>query len=100
MWKSETADIQSIRNECAKQILTLYKRANAGHIGSALSCLEILVHITFQRMGEKDYLILSKGHAACALYVTLANSGRLPKEALSRLLELDQRISTVIPSSY
>jgi len=60
----------------------MYKQANAGHIGSSLSCLEILVDLNFYRMQKDDYIILSKGHAACALYVTLAKSGKLPIEML------------------
>lgn len=63
-------------------MLSLYKKANAGHIGSSLSCLEILVELCFQRMEKEDVLILSKGHAAGALYTTLALSGRIPEAEL------------------
>jgi len=71
-----------LRQQCAKKILELYKMANAGHIGSSLSCLEILVDLCFHRMGSDDVLILSKGHAAAALYTTLSLSGRLPEAQL------------------
>jgi transketolase len=48
-----------------------------------MSCLEILIDLNFRRMLKKeDTLVLSKGHAACALYVTLAKSGRLPVNIL------------------
>jgi len=57
----------------------MYKRANAGHIGTSLSCLEILVELCFGRMQRDDHLILSKGHAAAALYTVLSLSGRLPE---------------------
>lgn len=60
----------------------LYKMANAGHIGSSLSCLEILVELCFHRMAKDDMIILSKGHAAGALYTTLSLSGRLPEAEL------------------
>jgi transketolase len=75
--------LNDLRNACASEILKMYKTANAGHIGSSLSCLEILVDLTAQRMKEEDHVILSKGHAACALYVTLAKSGKLSPELLS-----------------
>lgn len=52
------------RRRCAAKILELYKMANAGHIGSSLSCLEILVDLCFGRMEKDDVLVLSKGHAA------------------------------------
>jgi hypothetical protein len=51
------------RQRCAAKILELYKMANAGHIGSSLSCLEILVDLCFGRMEKDDVLVLSKGHA-------------------------------------
>ncbi len=64
-------------------MLDLYKQANAGHIGTSLSCLEILVDLCFARMERNDTLVLSKGHAAAALYTTLSLSGRLPEAELS-----------------
>lgn len=77
-----TQSLQDIRQRCADQLLQLYKKANAGHIGSSLSCLEILVELCFRRMKPEDILILSKGHAAGALYTTLSLSGRMPEASL------------------
>lgn len=65
--------LQEIRQQCADRLLQMHKKANAGHIGSSLSCLEILVDLCFGRMGADDRLILSKGHAASALYTTLSD---------------------------
>jgi transketolase len=50
----------------------MYKKANAGHIGSSLSCAEILVFLKFAWMRDTDRLLLSKGHAVAALYSLLA----------------------------
>jgi transketolase len=75
--------LSEIRRQCAAAMLDLYKRANAGHIGTSLSCLEILVDLFFHRMKGDDTLVLSKGHAAAALYTTLSLSGRLPEADLS-----------------
>jgi transketolase len=74
--------LQDHRQRCVEQLLRLYKTADAGHVGSSLSCLEILVDLCFGRMGTDDVLVLSKGHAAAALYTTLALSGRLPETTL------------------
>jgi transketolase len=63
-------------------LLQLYKTANAGHIGASLSCLDILVYLFCEKMGKDDKTILSKGHAAAALYTVLAKSGRLPEKML------------------
>ena len=55
-----------------QRFLAMYKKANAGHIGSSLSCAEILVFLKFAWMGERDTVVLSKGHAVAALYSVLA----------------------------
>jgi transketolase len=74
--------LPEIRQRCAEQLLRLYQTARAGHIGTSLSCLEILVDLCFRRMAPEDVLILSKGHAAGALYTTLSLSGRMPEAPL------------------
>jgi len=82
----DLTDLQKLaqaRRRCAVKILELYKMANAGHIGTSLSCLEILVDLCFGRMEGEDVLVLSKGHAAAALYTTLSLSDRLPETELS-----------------
>lgn len=76
------SSLPAARAHCARRLLQLYKDANAGHIGSSLSCLEILVDLCFQRMAANDQIVLSKGHAAGALYTVLSLSGRLPEAKL------------------
>ena len=85
--KLDSTELAEIRRRCAATVLGLYKRANAGHIGTSLSCLEILVDLCFNRMEKSDSLVLSKGHAAGALYTTLSLSGRLPEADLSTLYQ-------------
>jgi transketolase len=58
-------------------------RAHVGHIGSALSIADILAALYGEvlRIGapgeaERDRFVLSKGHAALALYAALAATGR------------------------
>ena len=55
-----------------KRFLAMYRKAHAGHIGSSLSCAEILVFLKFAWMRDDDTLLLSKGHAVAALYSLLA----------------------------
>jgi len=66
-----------------QSILETTVAAQHGHIGSALSCVEILVTLYYEVMKPKDVFILSKGHAVQALYPILADRGILPKEALA-----------------
>ena len=64
-----------------KRFLTMYKRAHAGHIGSSLSCAEILVFLKYAWMRDEDTFILSKGHAVAALYALLAETNAIdPRE--------------------
>src|ERR1041384_8547461 len=65
-----------------KRFLAMYRKAHAGHIGSSLSCAEILVFLKFAWMREEDPLLLSKGHAAAALYSVLAEAGRLSPDQI------------------
>ena len=70
-------------------VLEQSKRAHVGHIGSALSIADILaalygpvLNVQSPEDPERDRFILSKGHAALALYATLALRGWLPMRAL------------------
>ncbi|MBL7789247.1 MAG: transketolase [Chitinophagales bacterium] len=60
-----------------KRFLAMYYNANAGHIGSSLSCLEIVTFVKLNWMKVHDKFILSKGHAAACLYSVLAEKGFL-----------------------
>ena len=60
-----------------RRFLGMYFRVNAGHVGSSLSCAEMLAFVRLGWMAPSDDLVLSKGHAAAALYATLAESGEL-----------------------
>ena len=73
-------------------ILEQAKRANVGHIGSALSIADIVAVIFSGRLelqsdGSEDpavrnRFVLSKGHAALALYAALFLQGRMGKATL------------------
>jgi len=63
-----------------KRFLKMYYNANAGHIGSSLSCAEILAFVFFNWMKDEDEFILSKGHAAACLYSSIAEKGLLNEE--------------------
>ena len=74
--------LKQLKKNCLKSILQMHKTANAGHIGASLSCLDILVWLFFRVMKQTDKCILSKGHAASALYSILAEAGIISKEML------------------
>ena len=85
---AETA--QQIRRD----IVAMIASARSGHLGPSLSCVEILASLYFNRMRhdpenpdwpERDRLVLCKGHAAPALYATLARAGYFGLERLATL---------------
>jgi transketolase len=66
-----------------KLLLHLHYKAQSGHVGSALSCAELLTFIKFYCCSPADVIILSKGHAASALYSVLAIAGEIDLQDLS-----------------
>jgi transketolase len=65
------------------RLLRLYHEARSGHIGGSLSCLDALLTLQLAVMTSADRFVLSKGHAAGALYVALWAKGLLPEETLA-----------------
>ena len=68
--------------------------AGSGHPGGSLSAADILTYLYFHEMNvdarnpgdpERDRFVLSKGHAAPALYAVLAVKGYFPEEELRSL---------------
>ncbi len=95
MYGSENAgEIEKRVRTIRKHIVNMIYTAGSGHPGGSLSCVEILTSLYFSELRHdptnphwenRDRFILSKGHAAPALYATLAEAGYLPKEQLCTL---------------
>lgn len=75
--------------------------AKAGHPGGSLSIAEILTYLYFKEMNinpenpkdpKRDRFVLSKGHAAPALYATLALRGFFPVDELVTLRQIGSRL--------
>lgn len=75
--------------------------AKSGHPGGSLSIAEILTYLYFKEMNidpahpkkeERDRFVLSKGHAAPALYSVMAQRGYLSVEELKTLRKVDSRL--------
>jgi transketolase len=81
-------------NAYRRSLLEWIKRANAGHTGGSLSCVDILnvLYNAILRVDpdrpadpDRDRYIQSKGHAVEALYVVLADRGFFPASELAGL---------------
>src|SRR5271168_720232 len=59
------------------RLLEMHYQSKVGHIGGNLSALDILISLYHFRLGTEDRFVLSKGHSAGALYVTLWTMGIL-----------------------
>jgi transketolase len=80
-----------------RRFLAMYKKAHAGHVGSSLSCAEILVLLKFAWMRGDDTFVLSKGHAAAALYSLLAEANVLSASQIDSFYEEGTRLPALPP---
>lgn len=71
-----------IRKRCFNRLLKLHYDTQSCHLGGNLSCLDILVYLFHFHMQPEDVFILSKGHAAGALYIVLWSLGKLADDEL------------------
>ena len=94
-------ELQSLARACRRDALTMIFQAGSGHPGGSLSVMDILVALFFSHMRlrpndpywpERDYFILSKGHAAPALYSVMAKAGFFPESELQTLRHLNSRL--------
>jgi transketolase len=96
----------SFLNDTARRIrvedLKTVFRAGAGHIGGEMSAIDLLTALYFAVLKvdpanpqdpARDRFVLSKGHSACALYVTLAERGFFPKDELETFLKPHSRLN-------
>jgi transketolase len=79
--------MQKTANEIRKNIIRLANMSKSPHVGSALSCADILATLYHKVMNiskplsdDRDYFLLSKAHSAMCLYSTLNSKGLLSEE--------------------
>jgi len=88
--RDPTMSLTALARRIRRAVLEQSKRAGVGHIGSALSIVEIISALYGQVMRvsdpddpDRDRFILSKGHAALALYAALRARGWMDDDTLS-----------------
>ena len=81
--------------------LTGVYSAQSGHPGGSLSIADILSYLYFNKLNVdpknpkdpmRDRVVLSKGHAAPALYAALAAKGYFPMEDMKTLRQVDSNL--------
>jgi transketolase len=95
--KKTMDELKAVAREVRKDIVTMITKAASGHPGGSLSAVEIITFLYFNEMNvstanrndpNRDRFVLSKGHAAPALYSVLAEKGFFDKEQLMGLRKL------------
>ncbi|SDM01711.1 transketolase subunit A [Aliiruegeria lutimaris] len=98
----DTQDLRRMANKIRQRDLRAVFEAGAGHIGGEMSVIDILTALYFHILRvdpanpldpQRDRFVLSKGHTACALYVTLAEKGFIPKEEIETFLQPHSRLN-------
>lgn len=94
-------ELKQRANSIRKDTVEIIYNAGAQHIGSSLSCVDILIALYFgtlnidpedPRREDRDRFILSKGNAAAALYATLSQRGFFPFEMLNTFGQCGSRL--------
>jgi len=90
-------NLEKTAREVRWDIVRMIGLARSGHPGGSLSCADILVCLYFHALNHdpkkpdwryRDRFVLSKGHAAPALYAVLAKCGYFDREELWHLRRL------------
>ena len=94
-------DRPALARQLRQDIVQMTHAAGSGHPGGSLSAVELLVTLYFDVMNidptrpdwpDRDRFLLSKGHAAPALYSALARRGYFDPAELTTLRQLGTRL--------
>jgi transketolase len=104
--REPAASLPALARQIRLAILHGSKRANVGHVGSALSVTEIITALYGQVLRVsapddpgRDRFILSKGHAALAVYAALRARGWIDDETLATFCR-DHSLAGVHPDHH
>ena len=95
-------ELELIARQIRRRDLQAVFEAGAGHIGGEMSVIDMLTALYFHVLRvspdapqdpNRDRFVLSKGHTACALYVTLAKRGFIPEDEISTFLKPHSRLN-------
>lgn len=99
--QSTTRAFDARSRDLRRRVVDVLSKARRGHVGSALSLLEI-VRVLYDDIlrfdskrplwEDRDRFILSKGHGCIALYLLLAEKGFFPEQELFTACKFESRL--------
>jgi len=97
MTEKEKKWLEEEAKKLRRDIILMLAEANSGHPGGSLSAIDVIAYLFLKVMKynpadplweDRDRFVLSKGHAAPALYVVLASAGYFSRKLLKTLRKL------------
>ncbi|MCX5749276.1 MAG: transketolase [Candidatus Saganbacteria bacterium] len=97
MSKEKIKEIEAKANQIKIDIIEMIGRSGSGHPGGSLSISDIVAVLYFEKMRyrsddpqweDRDRLVLSKGHAAPAVYSALSLAGFFSRDYLKTLRQI------------
>lgn len=91
----EISQIQDVVANARRNLVLMYRHDGRIHLSSSLSSLDIVATLLVKYIKrddnplDKDWFILSKGHAAPALYSILAEIGLIKRDELVKINDVD-----------
>jgi transketolase len=95
------AELTQRAARCRRKILRMIRASGAGHLGGALSCMDIVTALYFHALRhdpanpkwpERDRFVLSAGHKCMALYAALCECGYFDEAVLDTYGQLGTKI--------
>ena len=92
-----TQELSKVCRQVRRDIITMTANAGSGHPGGSLSAVELMTSVFFNHMRvdpsnphdpDRDRFVLSKGHAAPALYGVLGEKGYFSTEEFRNFRQL------------
>ena len=101
MAKPSIKELEHTAARCRRKVLRMIQAGGAGHMGGAMSCIDIVTALYFYAMNTdpknpglpaRDRFILSAGHKCMAQYAVLAEKGFFAETVLDTYGQLNSKI--------
>ena len=99
--RDRVIELQILASRCRRNVLRMIRSGGHGHVGGALSAIDIITALYFSKMHidplnpkkeDRDRFLLSAGHKCLAQYAVLAERGYFGKEILDTYGKLGSAI--------